>query len=217
VTGSEPGVRRLCAAVAGCRPDLLAAACRSGGLGRMYVLSDPLLGLEVAVAPPGVDEVWLVRDLVRALRRALATEPWDPVPALLALHVGIVRVIGDGFGGAGLARIHALAGDRALRAAAARSGDGGKDGDGGGPRGCGASGRRVGAPLAVAISDGLFADLRAEGLPGRAWRRVPAATAWIRPFAPPGARRPDREPDKDQDLDSFFDRDLDREIGEEWT
>jgi hypothetical protein len=82
-------------------------------------------------------------------------------------HVGITRILGDGFGGDGLARIHSLADDPAVRREVSE---------------CGAD-PGPGASLAVVISAGLFADLRAEGLADApTWLRIAAADAWLRVY-----------------------------------
>jgi hypothetical protein len=162
----EPGIRRLCIVVAAPKPGLLTSACRTGEWDRLYVLADPRNGIETAVAPPGVDEVGLVRDLVRALRREVWVDPESPGQTFLVVHVGIVRIVGDGFGGAGVSRTRALARNAAVRAAADR----------------GAREQGKATRFAVVISDGLFSDLRTEGVSGEGWQLVPPAAAWVRAF-----------------------------------
>ena len=193
----EPGVRRLCVAVAAGTPGLLLAVRRSGRLDRLYVSTDPHSRVEVGVAPPGVDELGLLRDLVLYLRRELdKVRPAPPGrvpsrrvppagrtlsppvrtlsrPVLLVLHVGIVRAVDGGLGGAGADRSRALAGDREIQTVADRD----------------ARDRGNGAGLAVVVSDGLFADLRAEGLPAMGWKPVSTAAAWIRSFNNPPVPR----------------------------
>jgi hypothetical protein len=119
-------------------------------------------GTEMAFAPPGVDELAVVTRLITVLRRLAASRPGVPRPALLAFHVGITRIEGDGLGGEAAIRTRTLLLHPAVRGAA---GAGAADGSG---------------QLAVIISDWLYADLRAEGLPGEDWMRIPAAGGWLR-------------------------------------
>ena len=153
----HPGVRRLCVAAAG-PTCLLTSACESARLGRLCVTLAQRDGMEMAFAPPGIDEVALVTRLITALRHLAARGPDVGRPALTAFHVGITRVEGEGFGGEAALRTRALVLNSAIRATAIDSG------------------RR----LALIISDGLYADLRAEGMPGQDWRHIPAAGAWMR-------------------------------------
>ncbi|WP_194926889.1 hypothetical protein, partial [Catenulispora pinisilvae] len=90
-------------------------------------------------------------------------------PALLAFNVGIVRVTGNGFGGAGLARTWALTGHPAVRRRLDRLATDRPGAD----RPAGA------APLAVVVATPLYADLCDEGLDRRGWREIRAAGAWM--------------------------------------
>jgi hypothetical protein len=172
--GPDTGSRRLCAALAADRPGLLAEACDAERFGRLFlaVLAD---GTQAAIAPAGIDEVRLVRDLVDSVTGFLS-DTAGPVraPTLLALNVGIMRVLDDGFAGAGLDRARSLANDAVVRAAV---------GDHAGAD----DGRR--RELAVVLSEGLYIDLRDEGFADDDWLRVRDSGAWFRSF---GAR-PDRE------------------------
>jgi hypothetical protein len=154
----QPGVRRLCVAAATVPAGLLASACRSADVGRLCVTVNSRDGTEMAFAPPGVHEVAVVTRLIAALLRLVTRKPAAPRPTLLAFHVGITKIEGEGFGGEAALRTRALLLNPAIRAAAA-------------------VGRRQ---LAVIMSDGLYADLRAEGLPSQDWLHIPAASAWMR-------------------------------------
>jgi hypothetical protein len=171
--GPQPSVRRLCGAVAGDGPGLLAAVCRTRFPDLLCLTAAPD-GVELAVASPGVDEPGLVRDLVATLReRAAGLGPGRTV--LLALHVGIVRVVADRFAGAGTAAALDMATRPEVRAAvAARPRDAAQDA---GPR------------LAVVLAEGLYQDLRGEGLVYEDWQRVPGWTA-LRFRSLPAGRRP---------------------------
>jgi hypothetical protein len=150
---------------------LLTSACRATDVDRLWVTVDQNDGTETAFAPPGIDEVAVVTRLIAVLHRLAVGKPGVPRPALMAFHVGITRIEGEGFGGEAPLRTQALLRDPAIRAAAVDSG----------------------RALAVIMSDGLYADLRAEGLPGEDWQRMPAARAWLRccgAGASPEARRP---------------------------
>jgi hypothetical protein len=153
--GPPPRVRRLCVVVAGAEPGLLAAVCRTGFPDRLLVTA-ARSGVELAVAPPGVDEPGLVRDLVATLRERAADLGPDGT-VLLGLHVGIIRVVADRFDGAGIDAVLEMAADAVRAAAADRAADGSERGPG----------------LLVVMADGLYADLRAEGLVRERWRRVP--------------------------------------------
>lgn len=154
----EPGVRRMCIAVAG-RSGLLASACQSGGFDRVYVFPAPGGGAETAVAPPGIDEAAFAADLVEALRAGIATDP-GPDPAKLALDVGIVRVHEDGFAGSAIDRVLGIVRGDVLRdlAPAARRG------------------------LLTAITEPLFSDLLGEGWPKDGWRLQPPVGIWCKRF-----------------------------------
>jgi hypothetical protein len=183
VVDLEPGVRRLCIGVAAGKPGLLLSAFRFGEFDRVYTRVDPGSDTEMGVAPPGVDEMRLVRDLVQVLRREMSADPGPARPALVVLHVGIIRIVGDGFGGAGLIRIQSLIRDPAVRAAVIdAAGTQGSAGQGRGAQG--SAGQRRGARLSLVISDGLFADLCAEGVSRQGWQRVSRAGAWLRSLPP---------------------------------
>ena len=119
--GPDTGTRRLCAALSSDRPGLLAEACQGARFGRLFlaVLTD---GTQVAIAPSGIEEVRLVHDLVDAVTVLVpdAPEPGAPPmgPTLLALNVGIMRVLDDGFTGTGW---NARAAWRTTRRSAPRS------------------------------------------------------------------------------------------------
>lgn len=166
---SDTGSRRLCVALISDRPGLLAEACHAGQFGRLFlaVLDD---GTQAAIAPAGVDDLRLVGDLVDAVTERLpdAPDPHRP-PALLALNVGIMRVLDDGFAGAGLDRARSLACNSAVRTAV------------GNHIGAGSPG----AGLAVVLSGGLYTDLCDEGYAVEAWQPVRLVDAWFRCF---GAR-----------------------------
>jgi len=168
------GVRRLCVAAATGSVRLLSSACQSGAAGRLYVPAEQGGAAEMAFAPPGVDEAELVTRLIAAVRRLAATMPGVPRPVLMAYHVGITRIENDRFSGPAVLKALALLSDPAIQAAAAGNGD----------------------ALVVVIPDGLYAELRGEGLPGRGWFPVPAAGVWMQrrailpghrdgPFRPP--------------------------------
>jgi hypothetical protein len=158
----EPAVRRLCIAMAAGTSSLLAGIQRSGGFYRLYLMSDPADGVELALASPGLDEMGLVTDLIVAIRGKVKLATGLRRPVLAGFHVGITKVIGDGLGGAGADRTRALVRDPAIITASERAGS---------P-----------APLAVAVTSGLFEDLRTEGLPDHGWQSIPAAGAWLKLF-----------------------------------
>jgi hypothetical protein len=158
----EPAVRRLCLATATGTQGLLTGIQQSGGFYRLYLVSDPAEGVELALASPGLDEMLLVTDLIAAMREEAMITTGLPRPVLAGFHVGITKVIGDGFGGMGAERTLALIQDPAIRTASERAGS---------P-----------ALLAVAITAGLFEELCAEGLSDSGWQSVPAAGAWLKLF-----------------------------------
>lgn len=158
----EPAVRRLCIATAAGIPGLLAGIQQSEGFYRLYLMSDPAEGIELAFAAPGMDEMLLVSDLIAAMHREAEISAGLRRPVLAGFHVGITKVIGDGIGGAGADRARALMQDPAIKMASERAGP---------P-----------ALLAVAVTSGLFEELCAEGLPDHDWRSVPAAGAWLKLF-----------------------------------
>lgn len=169
----EPGVRRMCMAVAG-RPGLLASACVSAEFDRIYIFPAPGGGAEAAVAPPGIDEAGLAADLVHALRAGIAANP-APDTALLALHVGIVRVYDDGFAGSAVDRVLRLVrGDRSNHPAPAPPPE------------------RAQPGLFTTITEPLFADLLGEGWPAEGWRLRSPAGVWCKryPPLPPAAAVP---------------------------
>jgi hypothetical protein len=157
-----PAVRRLCVAMAAGTSRLLADIQRSGGFYRLYLMSDPAEDVELAFAAPGLDEMGLVTGLIAAIHRTVMMTTGLRRPVIAGFHVGITKVIGDGLGGAGADRTHALVQDPAIRTASERTG--------------------TPARLAVAVTSGLFEDLRAEGWPDHGWRSVPAAGAWLKLF-----------------------------------
>ena len=208
-----PGLRRLCAVVATETPGLLAAACGSSEFHRLFIAGAAHDRFEVGVAPPGVDEMGLVRDLVANIYREVEEDGALSKPVMLVLHVGIVRVEGDGFGGSGVNRAKALLRSRAVRAAGGlgkvrRAAAGpeavllGSGAAGPVSAGAAAAARTVGGPvgrglrtgdagaddpssdtrLAVVMSDGLFTDLRSEGLSPYGWWPVSGTAAWLRSF-----------------------------------
>jgi hypothetical protein len=138
---------------------------RSGGFYRLYLKTDPG-GTEFAVAAPGFDEVSLIADLIAAIRGQVVTIPGLRRPVIAGFHVGITRLIGDNFGGKGAERVLALIRHSAVLSASART-----------LAHTGAS-----SALAVAVTAGLFEELRAEGLPHHGWESVPSAGAWLRLF-----------------------------------
>jgi hypothetical protein len=188
----SPGVRRLCAAVAGMPQKRVAAACADERFARLYV-GEPADGEPVLlVAPPGVDEPALLPSIIRSLVRTLAPGP-ARTPALAVFHVGIVRLSGDGFGGVAVDRAARLVCDPALHAAAARLAEAGSGalpehedeaGAGGaaGSAAAAASASASAACLVVGLTNGLYADMRAEGLPGSDWQPAADASVYIRAF-----------------------------------
>jgi hypothetical protein len=158
----EPAVRRLCIATAAGAPGLLADIQQSEGFYRLYLMSDLAEGVELAFASPGLDEMGLVTDLIAAMHRKVTITTGLRRPVLAGFHVGITKVLGDGLGGAGADRTRALIQDPAIKTASERTGS---------P-----------ARLAVAVTSGLFEDLRAEGLPDHGWQSIPAAGAWLKLF-----------------------------------
>jgi hypothetical protein len=162
----DPAVRRLCVATAAGVPGLLSLIQHSNGFYRLHVMAVPAEGVELAFAAPGLDEVSLVTDLITAMRKAAATDTELPRPALAGFHVGITKVVGEGFGGSGADRTLALIRDPAVLRAAGHG--------------------EKAAWLAVTISAGLFEELRTEGLPGAGWQRITSAGAWLKLFDPAG-------------------------------
>jgi hypothetical protein len=162
LTEHEPAVRRLCVATAAGAPGLLAGIQRSESFYRLYLMSDPAGDVELAFASPGLDEMSLVTDLIVAMYRKVMVATGLRQPVMAGFHVGITKVIGDGLGGAGADRTRALIQDPAIKSASERTGS---------P-----------ALLAVAVTSGLFEDLRAEGLPDHGWQWIPAAGAWLKLF-----------------------------------
>jgi hypothetical protein len=158
----EPAVRRLCVATVAGPPGLLAGIQESGAFYRLYLMSDPAEDIEFAFASPGMDEMGLVTDLIVAIHRKVMRATGLSRPVLTGFHVGITKVLGDGLGGAGADRTRALIEDPAIRRASERAGP---------P-----------ARLAVAVTSGLFEELRAEGLPDHGWQSIPAAGAWLKLF-----------------------------------
>jgi hypothetical protein len=154
---SQPGVRRLCVAALTCPPGLLSTACRLRDGSELYLSAQPVDGVEMGFAPPGIHEAAVVRWLTWAVEALCPARPGADEPAKMAFHVGITKVQGEGFGGAAPLRVRTLLRDPAIHRAVA---------------GC--------QRLAVIMSDGLYDDLHTEGLTAQEWRRVPAAGAWVR-------------------------------------
>jgi hypothetical protein len=150
----EPAVRRLCVAT---------TVQRSSGFYRLYLMT-VAEGIELAFAAPGLDEVSLVTDLITAMREAVAGDAQPGRPVLAGFHVGITKVVGEGFGGTGADRTLALIRDPAVLGAAGHG--------------------ETGARLGVTITAALFEDLRAEGLSGTGWQRISSAGAWFKLFDP---------------------------------
>lgn len=166
---SGPAVSRLCVATAGAGiPGPLTLIQRSGGLYRLYVKTDPS-GTELAVASPGIDEVSLIADLIAAIYGQVTHLSDLRQPTIAGFHVGITRLIGGSFGGKGAERVLALIRHPAVLAVSARA--------------------KASSLLAVAVTAGLFEELRAEGLPHCNWEAVTAADAWLSLFdaTPPPA------------------------------
>ena len=157
-----PAVSRLCVATAGAgRPGPLTLIQRSGGFYRLYVTTDPS-GIELAVASPGIDEVSLIADLIATIHGQITLIPGLRQPTIAGFHVGLTRLIGGSFAGKGTERVLALIRHPLVLAACARA--------------------KAPSLLAVAVTAGLFEELRVEGLPHRGWEPVPAADAWVRLF-----------------------------------
>jgi len=166
-----PAVSRLCIATApgDCTP--LSAIQESGGFYRLHLMTDPADGAEFAVAAPGLDEVSLITDLIAAMRRRVTIMPGPTRSVLAGFHVGIIRLTGDRFGGAGVERTLSLIRDPAVTAQASMQ--------------LAASvPEPAGGYLAVVITAGFFDDLCTEGLTDSEWRPVPTADAWLRLFQP---------------------------------
>lgn len=153
----QPGVRRLCIAAVTRPAGLLTAACRLQDPDRLYLSINAQDCIETAFAPPGIHEVAVVKWLTAAVEELCSVSSGAGGPAMIAFHVGITKIEGDGFAGAAPLRVRALLRDPTIQDAV---------------RGC--------LRLAVIMSDGLYADLQAEGLAGREWLRVPEARAWVR-------------------------------------
>ncbi len=168
MTEHGPAVSRLCVAAAG-GGEPLRSIQESSGFYRLYLATDPADGTEFAVAAPGLDEVSLISELIDAIREQVTITPGLRQPVLAGFHVGIIKLTGNGFGGTGVDRVLALVRDPAIAAHVSR-------------RATAADSARGGSRLAIAITAGLFEDLRAEGLPGEDWQLVPAADAWLRLF-----------------------------------
>jgi hypothetical protein len=166
VSQLEPGVRRLCAAVVGGGADLLARSCQTAAMGRVYVSDEH--GPAIAVAPPGIDEAAMVDGLLAALHQSACTDPAALEHTVVAaFHVGIVRVDGNGFGGAGVHRVLHLAQRGALNAVGS------------------ADEAAPGPWMLTLVSEYLFTDLLAEGWPAEGWHPVPAAGAWYKRYPMP--------------------------------
>jgi hypothetical protein len=157
-------VSRLCVATADAgTPGPLTVAVQSGRFQRLYLVADPATGTELAIAAPGLDEPGLIADLVTAIHTRVAQAPGSRRPAIAGFHVGLAQLVDDGFQGKGPDRVLALVRHPAIREASAR-----------------ALARAGATPaLAVAITAGLFEELRPDGLPGHGWAPVPPADAWL--------------------------------------
>lgn len=159
--GTSLGTRRLCVAVAGAEPGLLASAVHSAAFDRLYVAATS--DCEVAVAPAGMDDLHLIRDLIAVVYLcSLGTHRQFPF-ILLALDVGQVWIVGDGFGGEGLHRVRGLVSHPAVAEAASAFVPGRHHGE---------------PPLMVVVPPGLHSEHLAEGLAG-AWHYIPDADAWL--------------------------------------
>jgi hypothetical protein len=194
VTEHEPAVRRLCVAACTGAPGLLTRMQRTGGFYRLFVMSDPEAGTEVAFAAPGLDEMSFVTELIATMREETATTD-DGGPLLVGFHVGMTKVVGEGLGGAGADRALALVRDPAvlsaaravqLPASAAQLPPGAQLPASAAqlPPGAELPADAAHGParLAVAVTAGLFAELHAEGLDGTDWQPVPPADAWLKVF-----------------------------------
>jgi hypothetical protein len=160
----ETAIRRLCVAADAGAPGLLTCVQRTEGFYRLYLMSDPANGAEMAFASPGLDEVSLVADLIAAMRHEVVATQGLRLPVLAGFHVGMTKVVGDGFGGAGADRTRALIADPTIRATLAHA--------------------SPPVMLAVAVTAVLFEELHAEGQSDHGWQRIPAANAWLRLFDP---------------------------------
>jgi hypothetical protein len=171
----EPAASRLCVATAAHRGCPLRTVVAAGEFYRMHVATDPADGTEFAVAAPGIDEVSLIADLIAALRDQAMIVEGPGVAVLAGFHVGIVRLSRSSFSGNGITRVRALLRHPAIveRVPA------------------GVEIPREKPWLAMAITSGLFEDLRAEGLPDDGWQHIGVAGAWLRHFTAT-ADRPDR-------------------------
>jgi hypothetical protein len=150
-------------------PGPLTLIQRSGGFYRLYVKTDPS-GAELAVASPGIDEVSLIADLIAAIHGQITLIPGLRQPTIAGFHVGVTRLTGGSFAGKGTERVLALIRHPTVLAACARA--------------------EASCLLAVAVTAGLFEDLRAEGLPHRGWEHIPAADAWLGLFESTPAQAP---------------------------
>jgi hypothetical protein len=156
MTEVQPGVRRLCVAAATWPAGLLAVACETGDVGRLCLTVDAQDGTEMAFAPPGVHEAGVVAQLATVME-GLTGGQIRASPTIMAFHVGITRIEGDGFGGAAALRARGLLLDPDVRNAAAAC-----------------------PGLAIVMSEGLYSDLQDEGIPIREWMYLPSAGAWVR-------------------------------------
>jgi hypothetical protein len=169
VDESQPGVRRLCIAAITWPADLLLHACQAEDTAQLCLSLDAQDGTEMAFAPPGINEVDVVTRLTTVMAELTSARRLPPGLARLAFHVGITRIEGDSFAGSGPSRARALLADPDIRDAAAAC-----------------------PGLAIIMSDGLYNDLRNEGLSPAEWRSVPVAAAWVRccfPASRPSAHR----------------------------
>jgi len=165
VVSLSPGVRRLCICVSAPYPGLLARACRTGGVGRLYTERIPAEDADLGFAVPGVDEAVLVPDLISALRQAAteacAGETGRPAPVLVVFHVGITRVEGDDLRGGAVTRVMRLAREIATATS---------------------SGTVPAGTLVVGMTAGLFDDIGTECDFSEGWFPLRASEAWCRVF-----------------------------------
>jgi hypothetical protein len=119
---AQPGVRRLCVAAVTSSAGLLAAACELADADRPCLTLDAPDDTEMAFAPPGIHEVAVVTRLIAAMETLTSSRNGACGPSMLAFHVGITRIEGDGFGGPAPSRARALLRDPEIRVVAAGCG-----------------------------------------------------------------------------------------------
>jgi hypothetical protein len=138
-----------------------------GGDERILVQTDRESTVDTGVAPPGIDEMAFANRLLNNVLRALGTDPSPGEPAVLGIHVGLVRIVADRFAGAGLRAAHELVSNSTIMDTIQRYSE---------DHGCNRG-------VAVVISDGVFNDLRADGDADAGWTWFPSEKAWVRSFA----------------------------------